>query len=154
MQHSTPAMALQYQQTKASAEIRSKSGRLLGIKDRLLGRYRSGSSAPQPVSDLGLTTAEVNAAIQQTQQTFRTYKRSSSSQRSAPQRSSPNTSSPQQTSGSGGTVVAADKEVTSRQLAVREGDAEPARQSDSVDPKRKAAYDDWLQTIPRSPMRK
>ena len=133
MQHST--MEMQFPKTKApTAEVRSKSGRLLGIKDRLLGRYRSGSSAPQPVSDLGLSTAEINATIQQQQQMFRTYKRSSSMQRSAPQRSSPHTSSPQQTSGGGGTVVAADKEATSLQLTVREGDTEPARPSDSVDP--------------------
>ena len=104
-----------------TAEVRSSSGRFLGLKHSLLGRNRCGSQTPQPVGDLGFSTAEINETIQNQQ--FRTNKRYSSTQRSPTTRSFPHTSS-LTASGSGGKAAVANEEGLSSETL---SDAKPNR---------------------------
>ena len=110
-----------------TAEVRSSSGRFLGLKAKLLGRHRCGSQTPQPVNSLGFTTAETNQTQPKTM--FRTY----SSKRSPSKRSSPQTSS-LTVSGSGGKAATVDhQEGLSDAKPIRKGDSAPVHLGDAVE---------------------
>ena len=142
-------MAASYNSTKApTAEVRSSSGRFLGLKQRLLGRDRCGSQTPQAVEGFCFPTAEIYKTINQTQ--FRTTKRFTSKQRSSAKRSYSSSSSSALTAASGCVGKAAAEHTEDNATAICEGDSALAHSGGVVEPNRKAVCDNWLW---RSPLR-